>query len=92
MNKHNLREEFPEHEERIHELKTIDQHFKKLFDDYHDINNQIHAIETEAFHTTDEVLNQLISNTNSKGIPYQLLKDESQKRYTCYSEKKWGRI
>ena len=59
MNKHNLREEFPEHEERIHELKTTDQHFKKLFDDYHDINNQIHAIETEAFHTTDEVLNQL---------------------------------
>lgn len=59
MEKHDLRNEFPEHVEKIHELKISDNHFKKLFDEYHEVNNEIHAIETEAVHTTDEVLNQL---------------------------------
>ena len=59
MEKHDLKHEFPEHQEKIHDLKINDNHFRKLFDEYHDVNDQIHAIETEAFHTTDEVLNQL---------------------------------
>jgi uncharacterized protein len=59
MEKHDLRNEFPEHVEKIHELKISDNHFKKLFDEYHEVNNEIHSIETEAVHTTDEVLNQL---------------------------------
>ncbi len=59
MEKHDLHHEFPEFEQKIHELKVSDNHFKRLFDDYHEVNNEIHRIETGAEATADETLNQL---------------------------------
>jgi uncharacterized protein len=59
MEKHDLRHEFPELEDKIHELKTTNNHFRKLFDDYHEVNNEIHRIETGAEATADETLNKL---------------------------------
>lgn len=59
MEKHDLLHEFPNHVEKIHELKVSDHHFRKLFDQYHEINNEIHRIETGAESTTDEALNNL---------------------------------
>ncbi|MGJ8725529.1 MAG: YdcH family protein [Roseibacillus sp.] len=59
MQKHDLLHEFPEHKERIHELKVGDNHFRRLFDQYHEINDEIHRIETGAENTEDEVLNGL---------------------------------
>ncbi len=47
MEKHDLRHEFPEYEAKIHELKISDMHFKKLFDEYHEINNEIHMHYTQ---------------------------------------------
>lgn len=43
---HELHEEFPEKAERIHELKTSDAHFRRLFDEYHDVNRAVHRAET----------------------------------------------
>ncbi len=43
---HELADEFPEHADRMHKLKTEDAHFAKLFDDYHAINRTIHRAET----------------------------------------------
>ena len=43
---HELSEEFPEAIETIHELKTADAHFAKLADEYHEVNREIHRIET----------------------------------------------
>ncbi|MCP3971477.1 MAG: YdcH family protein [Rhodobacteraceae bacterium] len=43
---HELADEFPEHADRMHKLKTEDAHFAKLFDDYHEINRTIHRAET----------------------------------------------
>lgn len=60
MDKHDLHHEFPEFEDRIHDLKINDNHFKKLFDEYHNVNKDIHRIEsTEVF--TDSELNVLRS-------------------------------
>jgi uncharacterized protein YdcH (DUF465 family) len=59
MEKHDLIHEFTEHKEKIHDLKIQDSHFKKLFDNYHEINNEIHRIESGAEITADEVLNKL---------------------------------
>lgn len=56
MEKHDLHHEFPEFEQQIHDLKISNAHFKKLFDEYHSVNNTIHRIETGAEVTTDEVL------------------------------------
>lgn len=57
MDKHDLRHDFPQYEQKIHDLKVSDNHFKKLFDEYHELNTEIHRIETGAEATTDEVLN-----------------------------------
>ena len=43
---HELHEEFPDKAEKIHELKTKDAHFQKLFDEYHEVNRAIHRAET----------------------------------------------
>ena len=59
MKKHNLVNEFPEYREKIHDFKMNDHHFKKVFDEYDNIDNDIYRIETGAEITTDEVLNDL---------------------------------
>ncbi len=42
---HELREDFPEFEDRIHTLKENDQHFRNLSEEYHSLNREIHRIE-----------------------------------------------
>jgi uncharacterized protein YdcH (DUF465 family) len=43
---HELHEEFPEHAEKLTELKTGNAHFAKLADEYHEINRAVHRAET----------------------------------------------
>lgn len=43
---HELAEEFPEHVEKIHELKLKDAHFTRLADEYHVLNRSVHRVET----------------------------------------------
>jgi len=42
---HDLISEFPKHKERIRTLKLEDSHFRKLFDQYHDVTRQISRSE-----------------------------------------------
>ena len=51
---HELADELPDQKDRIHELKTTDAHFSRLFDDYHDVNREIHRAEAEGLNITDE--------------------------------------
>ena len=44
---HELSEEFPDKIDRIHELKESDAHFRKIFDEYHNLNRAIHRAETK---------------------------------------------
>jgi len=55
MEKHDLHHEFPQHESKIHDLKMNDNHFKKLFDEYHFIDKQIHGVESTQVFTDDEL-------------------------------------
>ncbi|TYB84637.1 YdcH family protein [Oceaniovalibus sp. ACAM 378] len=50
---HELPEEFPEHADRFHELKTSDNHFAKLADEYHEVNRAVHRAETDVEPTDD---------------------------------------
>jgi len=43
---HEFHEEFPEHADRISELKQSDRHFAKLYDEYHHVNRAVHRAET----------------------------------------------
>lgn len=76
MQNHDLKHEFPELEDKIHALKMSDNHFKKLFDEYHELNNEIHRVETGAESTSDEFLTQLRKKrVHLKDELYQMLKD-----------------
>ncbi|MDA0687946.1 MAG: DUF465 domain-containing protein [Proteobacteria bacterium] len=44
---HDLIHEFPEFRERIHDLKVNDHHFRKLFDEYHELTTEIENMEKE---------------------------------------------
>lgn len=59
MDKHDLHHEFPEYYDRIHELKTNNTHFARLFEEYHDLNREILRIEEGVENTTDEYLEEL---------------------------------
>jgi len=57
--KHDLIHEFPEHRDRIHELKVHNHHFSRLFDEYHELEHRIRRIENDVEPTTDEYLETL---------------------------------
>lgn len=44
---HDLIHEFPELKDRIHELKMSNAHFHKLFEEYHELTNEIENMENE---------------------------------------------
>ena len=56
---HSLANEFPEFKDRIHELKQDNMHFLRLFNEYHDVDKDVHRIESGAENTSDEYLEGL---------------------------------
>lgn len=75
MEKHDLHHEFPEFDQRIHDLKLSNNHFRRLFDEYHELNHEIQRIETGAEATADETLNQLrLKRVHLKDELYAMLK------------------
>ena len=56
LEKHDLLSEFPESKEIIHTLKMNNNHFARLFDEYHNVDHEVHRIETGAESTSDEYL------------------------------------
>lgn len=50
---HNLHNEFPQHKDRIHDLKMNDRHFARLFEEYHDIDREVRKIEEGAEAASD---------------------------------------
>jgi len=59
MTEHNLIQEFPEAREVIHELKTTNAHFARLFDEYHKVNRQVQRAADRTEPLTDAHETQL---------------------------------
>ncbi len=59
ITRHLLTEEFPEFAQKIHHLKTEDNHFKKLFQEFDDLDHEIYRIEADAEPASDDALNEL---------------------------------
>lgn len=53
---HELAEVLPEFAERIHALKQENRHFARLADEYHDVNRQVHRLETNVEPAADETI------------------------------------
>lgn len=56
---HNLATEFPEYKEQIHQLKMEDRHFARLFDEYHEVDDQLHRTEQGIEVHADEFVESL---------------------------------
>jgi hypothetical protein len=54
--KHDLVHELPEHRDTIHNLKMTNNHFARLFDEYHEVDHEVHRIETGVENTSDDYL------------------------------------
>ena len=50
--------EFTQFKEVIHELKMTDNHFARLFNEYHELDHEVHRIETGAENTSDDYLEE----------------------------------
>ena len=59
IEKHDLLHELPEYKDRIHELKVSNNHFAKIFSNYHDIDHEIHRIEEGIETPADEYIEEL---------------------------------
>lgn len=44
---HDLHHDFPELHDKIHEMKMGDAHFRRLFDEYHELTRSIEKMEDE---------------------------------------------
>ena len=56
LEKHDLIHELPEYRDKIYEMKVHNAHFAKLFAEYHEVDHEVHRIETGAETTSDEYL------------------------------------
>ncbi len=56
--KHDLVHELPEFRDQIHNLKVSNNHFAKMFDEYHELDHEIHRIETGVENTSDEYIEE----------------------------------
>ncbi|WBU52165.1 YdcH family protein [Paracoccus sp. SCSIO 75233] len=51
---HAIHEEFPNDAQTIHDLKTSDNHFARLLDEYDEVNDEVAAAETHVKPTSEE--------------------------------------
>ena len=51
---HDLHSEFPDASEALHALKTGNEHFGKLAAQYHEVNREIHRIDSGIEPASDE--------------------------------------
>jgi len=56
LEKHDLHHEFPNLTDEIHYLKMNDNHFVRLFKEYHEIDQEVNRIEQRVENTSDEYL------------------------------------
>jgi len=72
---HDLVHELPEYRDKIHELKVNDQHFAKLFDEYHEVDHEVRRIEQEVETPSDEYTEELKKKRlNLKDQLFEMLK------------------
>ena len=71
---HDIAHEFPEHQEKIRDLKSSDAHFSKLFSEYDEDNHAIKKYELGGAVISEEALEELKKKRlNVKDQIYQRL-------------------
>lgn len=55
---HPLLTEFPELREQIHRLKVEDAHFRRLFDEYHELDKAVYRMDENIDTVSDQVMEE----------------------------------
>ena len=55
---HPLFNEFPELREQIHRLKTEDEDFRRLFDEYHELDRMVYRMDENIEPASDEAMEE----------------------------------
>ena len=72
---HPILREFPEHREVIRRLKGSDDQFRKMFDEYHQLDDSIYRIEEEIdFATAQEIEELKLRRAKLKDSIYHLIR------------------
>ena len=72
---HDLHHEFPEHNDRIHELKMKGGHFRRLFDEYDELAHEMIRIQQNIETPSDEFVESLkVKRLHLKDQLYAILK------------------
>lgn len=56
--KHDLVHELPEYRDQIHELKTSNNRFSRLYDEYHEVEHEVRRMEEGVETVSDEFLEE----------------------------------
>lgn len=56
---HDLAADFPEHAARIHDLKESNAHFRRLHEEYDEVNHAVHRAEARIDAISDEAETEL---------------------------------
>ena len=76
LEKHDLIHELPEYRDQIREMKMNNAHFSKLFEAYHEVDHEIHRIETGVETPTDEYLEgRKVNRLKLKDEMFHMLKN-----------------
>jgi len=70
---HDLQHEFPNYQDKIRDLKMNDGHFRKLFDEYHQLDHKIHGIESTEVYTDDELKDFRTKRAHLKDRLFEIL-------------------
>lgn len=71
---HDLIHDFPELRDRIHDLKVSDNHFRRLFDEYHELTRKVENMENEVTPASTQAEEELkIKRVHLKDELYRLL-------------------
>lgn len=73
-----LHQEFPQHDSLITELKTTDNHFRKLFDEFESLNHKIHGLEFTGVFEDDELNSFRMKRVHLKDQLFSILESKSQ--------------
>lgn len=59
VDNHPLGRDFPEYKERLHQLKTTDAHFRRLAEQYEEVDKSVVRAEQNLEHLSDQDLEAL---------------------------------
>ena len=72
---HSILKEFPEYRETVKLLKAGDENFRRMFDEYHTLDESIYRIEEEIDFATDQEIDELkMRRTKLKDYIYHLVR------------------